>query len=118
MHIQQLINEWFHKWETGDYTNLPITEDFIHESPFGEISGKKTYLALVQSNEDKFLGYTFSIIDAITCGEKACVRYVAKQDDFELNVSEWYYAKNDKIQKIVAYYHIGDIQTSRQLTGG
>ncbi|MBW2938240.1 nuclear transport factor 2 family protein [Aureisphaera sp. CAU 1614] len=114
--MQQLIQQWFALWERGDFLSLPISDDFVHTSPFGTITGKKAYLDLVQNNKDKFLGYTFTLHDAIYGKHHGCVRYTAKQgDSFSLDVSEWYYSKDNLIQKIVAYYHIGDIREERKL---
>jgi hypothetical protein len=58
--IKDLIHEWFDKWEQGDFLNIPVSDDFTHTSPFGEITGKDAYLKLVEKNQDKFLGYHFS----------------------------------------------------------
>jgi len=116
MELKDLVKLWFNKWDNGDYLNLPISENFKHTSPFGIIEGKKIYLDLVKENEDKFLDQTFDIHDAIYEKDKACVRYTAKQGrSFSLDVSEWYYAKDNLIEEIVAYYHIGEIKDERQL---
>ena len=40
MHLKQLVKEWFDKWEEGDFLNLPISENFNHESPYSTIKGK------------------------------------------------------------------------------
>lgn len=116
MNAQTLINDWFDKWKKGDFTNLPVTNNFQHTSPFGTITGKQDYINLVEQNKDKFLGYSFEIHDTIYGNDKACVRYTAIQGDFNLDVSEWYYLKDDLIEKIVAYYHIGDIREDRKLS--
>lgn len=113
--MQALIEDWFAKWESGDFMNLPIAEDFVHTSPFGDIEGKQAYLDLVANNQDKFLGYRFDILDCLYAQDRACVRYRGVQGDFPLDVSEWYYRKGDLIGRIVAYYHIGDIREGRQL---
>ncbi|WP_147296628.1 nuclear transport factor 2 family protein [Flagellimonas nanhaiensis] len=116
MELRDLVRQWFKKWENGDYLNLPIAENFKHTSPFGTIHGKKAYLDLVKENEDKFLGQTFDIHDEVYGEDKACVRYTAKQGkDFSLDVSEWYYVKDDLIEAIIAHYHIGDIRKERQI---
>lgn len=114
--IKRLIHEWFEKWEDGDFYNLPLTEDFEHTSPFGTIRGKDNYLKLVEDNRKKFLGYKFIFKDEIYDEDKACVRYTAVQDDFKLDVSEWYYTKEDLIHKIFAYYHVGEIREDRKLS--
>ena len=96
--------------------NLPLTEDFTHESPFGIISGKSAYLQLVEQNQDKFLGYQFDIHDGFYEVDKACVRYTTSQgESFKMDVSEWYYLRGDQISKIIAHYHIGEIREDRQI---
>ena len=116
MDLKDLVKIWFEKWDNGDYLNLPISENFKHTSPFGTIDGKQTYLDLVKENEDKFLGYTFDLHDSIYEKDKACVRYTTKQGkDFSLDVSEWYYVKDNLIEEIISYYHIGEIREERQL---
>lgn len=116
MDPKALIHDWFQKWKTGDFSQLPISEDFIHTSPFGTINGKQEYLNLVRSNKDKFLGYDFVIHNEIYDSFKACIRYTAIQGDFNLDVSEWHFFKNNLIQKVIAYYHIGEIRDDRTLS--
>jgi hypothetical protein len=115
MNIKHLVKTWFEKWDDGDFYHLPVSDNFKHTSPFGTISGKKEYLSLVESNKEKFLGHRFQIHDEIYDNDRACVRYTAIQGDFRLDVSEWYYIKNDLIEEIIAYYHIGEIREDRKL---
>ncbi|WP_250432393.1 nuclear transport factor 2 family protein [Hanstruepera flava] len=116
MNLKDIVELWFEKWRSGDYLNLPISENFKHTSPFGTITGKQQYLDLVKKNEDKFLHQTFYIHDAIYETDRACVRYTAKQGhDFSLDVSEWYYVKDNLIEAIIAYYHIGEIREERKI---
>ena len=116
MNSENLVKLWFDKWEQGDYLDLPIAENFKHTSPFGIIKGKRAYLGLVRVNEDKFLGQKFELHDGIYKRDRACVRYTARQgQNFSLDVSEWYYMKNNLIEEIVAYYHIGEIRDERKL---
>lgn len=116
MELKRLIKTWFDKWKEGDFLNLPISENFRHTSPFGTIDGKKEYIKLVEENKGKFLGYKFELQDGIYDNDRACVRYTAEQGDFKLKVSEWYYIKNDLIEEIIAYYHIGEIRDDRKLS--
>ena len=116
MNLKELVKKWFEKWEEGDFHELPISKNFKHTSPFGTIDGKEKYIKLVEANKDKFLGHRFEIHDEIYDGDKGCVRYTAVQGDFTLDVSEWYFAKNDLIEEIVAYYHIGEIREDRELS--
>lgn len=117
MNTRELVHTWFEKWATGDFMELPITEDFSHSSPYGTILGKKQYIDLVAANKDKFLGHRFEIHDGLYDTNCACVRYTAFQNGFALKVSEWYYFRDHLIEKIVSYYNIeGEISEERQLS--
>lgn len=115
MNTKASVKSWFDKWEEGDFINLPISDIFTHTSPFGIIEGKEAYLHVVNENRDKFLGYKFEIQDEIYLDNKACVRYKASQNDFDLEVSEWYYIQDNLIDRIIAHYHIGEIKNDRKL---
>lgn len=115
MKAKNIVQDWFSKWEAGQFMDLPLAPDFKHTSPFGTIVGKDQYLAIVETNRDKFLGYSFLIHDAMYAEDKACIRYTAQQGDFELEVSEWHYLQDGLIREIIAYYHIGEIREDRQL---
>ena len=106
METERLTKKWFSIWENGDFENLPITEDFVHTSPYGTIKGKQAYLEIVETNKDKFLGHRFEIHDLISDGNKSCVRYSAIQEDFMLEVTEWHLLKDGLIAEIIAYYNI------------
>lgn len=115
MNSKNIVRQWFENWQSGDYRHLPITENFRHTSPFGTIEGKKAYMDMVDANKEKFLGYQFEIHDELYEKDRACVRYTAIQDDFMLDVSEWYYLNNNQIETIISYYHIGEIRNDRKL---
>ena len=116
MSTKELVQDWFRKWETGDFLNLPIDKNFKHTSPYLTIEGKEEYIALVMANKDKFLGHRFEIHDEIYEDNRGCVFYTAIKDDFELDVSEWHYTRDDLIIEIIAHYNIkGTISEDRKL---
>ena len=116
MKTKDLAAQWFDIWKKGNFEDLPLAEDFSHTSPYGTIDGRQAYMDLVNANREKFLGHEFIIHDTIYQEEKACVMYTARQEDFELEVTEWHYVKNNLIKKIVAYYNIpGEIRDDRKL---
>jgi len=117
MDISELVKKWFELWEKGDFMALPLADNFKHTSPFGTIDGKKAYLDLVSANTDKFLGHRFKLHDTLHGDNKACVRYTTTQGDLSMEVSEWYYIKDNLISEIIAYYHIGEIREERKLSG-
>lgn len=54
MNTNNIINEWFIKWEEGDYNNIPISDNFQHKSPFRKINGKENYLKIVSEMKTNF----------------------------------------------------------------
>ena len=116
MNPLELVQNWFDCWTSGDFHQLPITDDFRHTSPYGTIKGKEAYIKLVEANREKFLGHQFNIHDTMADTDKACVRYTAVKGDFRLEVTEWHYTKHGAIHEIIAYYNIeGEIKEERKL---
>lgn len=115
MDLKELVNEWFTKWESGDFPNIPIEEDFQHISPFGTIDGKKAYLDMVEANRDAFLGGKFKRHDEIYSGDRACVRYTMHSGSNEMEVSEWFFMGDQKIRQIVSYYNVGKVSYSANM---
>ncbi len=115
--VKEICAKWFDCWETGDFENLPISEDFEHCSPYGTIIGRDTYLDLVRANRAKFLENKIQIEDDIYFEDKAAFRYKIHNtaEHFEMEVSEWIYVKDGLIQRIHAYYQVGDIPEEREL---
>ena len=114
MNTAEIVAKWFEAWKSGAYRDIPVTDDFRHTSPYGTIAGKQNYLDIVSANEAKFLGHTFEIHDALYGERSACVRYTAKRQDFELEVSEWYVFEEGLIREIISYYNIeGDGEIER-----
>lgn len=117
MDIQALVQTWFEKWETGDYLEIPVADNFKHTSPYGTIEGKKAYLKIVEANKDKFLDNHIEIKDEIYEDDRACVRYTITQGDFTMEVSEWLYKEDEQIKEIISYYNIkGEISEDRKLS--
>ena len=117
MNLKALVRQWFHAWDHNDYSNIPVSEDFRHTSPYGTIEGRGPYLQLVEANNEKFLGNRIDIKDEIYQDHHACVRYTIVNKDFTMEVSEWFYLGEGSIREIVAYYNIeGEIKEERKLS--
>lgn len=104
MNTKQLVLRWFDNWESGNFTQLPLSENFAHHSPYGVIQTKQAYLELVAKHTDKFLGHTFLIHDIIVENDKACVRYTTSKNDHQMEITEWFYCNHQLIELIVSYY--------------
>ena len=54
MNPKKITALWFSCWEEGLIHQLPIADNFIHQSPFGIVKGKEKYIDWVNANKDKF----------------------------------------------------------------
>jgi hypothetical protein len=43
MDSKELVNQWFVKWEKGDFLNLPISQNFTHTSPMVQFMVKTVH---------------------------------------------------------------------------
>jgi len=109
MDLRQLVKAWFEKWETGDFQNIPVEENFKHTSPFGTIAGRAAYLDIVEANQESFLGHRFEIHDELYGGDVASVRYTSHKAGHSMEVSEWFFKGGDRIREIVSYYNVGKV---------
>lgn len=118
MESRELVKKWFLSWETGNYKGIPVADHFKHTSPYGTILGKEPYVKVVEANKNKFLGNHIELHDEIYSQNKACVRYTITKGDFTMEVCEWFYVGEHRIQQIVSYYNIeGEIGEERKLSG-
>ena len=116
MNPKALSDAWFDAWNSGNYKAIPVSDDFRHTSPYGTIEGRRTYLEIVESNKDKFLGNEIQIHDQVVEGNRCVVRYTIKNPAYEMEVTEWMYCRGNQIREIISYYNIeGEISESREL---
>ena len=101
--VEQLINQWFDIWSNGNFEDLPLSQDFRHTSPYGIVEGKDSYLNLIEKNKSSFLGNQFKVHEVIYSEDKASVRYTMNDS---MEISEWFYLKDDLINEVVSYYNI------------
>lgn len=106
--ISHLVATWFGLWESGNFMELPLADDFSHTSPYGTIEGKDAYLKLAADNKEMFLGNTFEIHDHIFNDNTACVRYTMRSRTGTLQVTEWFYTRENLINRIVSYYNLAE----------
>lgn len=101
---RNLVDGWFEAFREKDISKLELAEDFVHTSPYGEISGREAYLRLVRDNSEAFFSPTIEILDVFECGDKFAVRY--RVDG--MPACDCIYVRGGQISRIYSYYHIGD----------
>ncbi len=100
---RMLVDAWFEAFRDKDISKLKLAEDFVHNSPFGQISGGQSYLDLVTQNAEAFFGPSIEILDVIEGGDRFGVRYLVDGNP----ACDCIYVRNGEIAEIYSYYHVG-----------
>lgn len=100
---RNLVDAWFDAFRTKDISKLELAEDFVHSSPFGEISGREAYLELVRENAEAFFSPKIEILDVFECGDKYAVRYLVDENP----ACDCIYVRGGEISRIHSYYNVG-----------
>lgn len=101
---RHLADEWFAAFREKDISKLKLAEDFVHNSPFGEIKGKDVYLDLIRQNEEAFFSPKLEIQDVIESGDRIAVRYLVDGNP----ACDCLYVREGEIAEIHSYYHVGE----------
>lgn len=101
---REVVDGWFAAYREKDISKLELAEDFVHSSPFGEISGRQSYLDLVRANEEAFFSPAIEILDVLECGDKFAVRYLLNDNP----ACDCFYVVDGQILRIFSYYHVGE----------
>ncbi|MEM7114230.1 MAG: nuclear transport factor 2 family protein [Chloroflexota bacterium] len=101
---REVVDAWLDAFREKDISKLKLAEDFLHSSPFGEIKGRETYLALVRANPQAFFSPTLTTIDVLDCGDKFAVRYLVNGNP----ACDCIYVRDGEIAEIYSYYHYGE----------
>lgn len=101
---RELVDSWFAAFQEKDISKLRLAEDFIHSSPFGDISGGQTYLDLVRENAEAFFSPTIEILDVLECGDRFAARYLVDGNP----ACDCIYVHDGQISRIYSYYHVGE----------
>ncbi len=101
---RKVVDGWFEAFRDKDISKLELAEDFVHSSPFGEIRGRETYLAMVRENAETFFSRAIEIVDVFDCGDKLAVRYAVGGTQ----ACDFFYLRDGRIARIHSYYHFGE----------
>lgn len=101
----QLAAGWFEAWRTYDmeWLRRHLAPDFVHVSPFGRFDEREAYLAAVEPMARKSVA-ELVILETITRGDVAVVRYENRTPNGAVEVCEWIRFAGDVIREIRAYY--------------
>ena len=98
-----LAKTWLELWNKGEPERLPLTEDFVHSSPFGKIQGRQNYLEWVIPLARKNVT-RLAVIKTLGNADEAVIQFEMHTPEGIVPVCDWITVEGDKITSIHSFY--------------
>jgi len=99
---ERLARAWIEGWNEGKPYDIPLSEGFTHESPFGTIEGREKYLEWMKPMIGK--GPALKIVKTMGEDDEAVVRYEMEAGGGTIPCCDWVSVKGGEIVAITAFY--------------
>lgn len=98
----RLARAWIQGWIDGTPYEIPLADDFTHESPFGTIEGREKYLEFMKPMIGK--GPEIAIVKTIGAGDEAAIWYAMKTPGGSVPGCDWVHTRDGEITAITSFY--------------
>jgi len=99
----RLARSWIEHWNAGTPDEIPLADDFVHESPFGRVEGRARYLEWVKplaaKNVQDLRGR-----QVLSNGTEAAIRFEMHSRGGIIEVCDWVTVKDETITAIRSFY--------------
>ena len=100
---RDLARAWIEIWGRGEPDNLPLADEFVHESPFGRIEGRERYLEIVRPMAKANVA-SLHIEQVIAEGDSACIAFTMDTPNGPIPCCDWVSVAGDRITAVRSYY--------------
>lgn len=106
---ESLARIWIERWNEGEPVLIPLAENFRHTSPFGSVSGRRTYLDWVKPLAAKNVTQ-LKILRVIPDSNEAAIHFEMQTPKGPVQVCDWVVARNGEITEIHSFYDATDLR--------
>lgn len=99
----RLARAWIEGWQAGKPDELPLTDDFVHQSPFGRMEGRDAYLAWVKPLAAKNVA-TLRIERTIGTDDEAAILFEMDTPNGTVPVCDWVFVRDGRIREVRSFY--------------
>lgn len=100
---ERLARLWIAKWSEGKPGEIPLAEGFRHVSPFGDVSGRDTYLDWVTPMAEASVT-KLEIVRTLGGDGEAVVWYEMTSGGTTTPCCDWVRVKDGEIVSVTAFY--------------
>ena len=111
MGAQELARLWIECWNRGEPDAIPLSEDFVHTSPFGRVEGKQKYLEWVKPLAAKNVA-DLKVLRTVGGDDEACVIFDMRTPSGMIPCCDWVRVKDGLIQEIHSFYDATELRAT------
>ncbi|MCB1045044.1 MAG: nuclear transport factor 2 family protein [Acidobacteria bacterium] len=100
---EKLARTWIDCWNRGVPDELPLIDDFQHESPFGKVRGRDNYLTWVKPLAAKNVT-ELRVIRTVSSGDACAIWFEMRTAQGWVPVCDWVTTKDGMITSIHSFY--------------
>lgn len=100
---RRLAEAWISGWQEGRPDDIPLSDDFVHESPFGRIQGRVPYLEKTKPMSRKNTT-SLRILRTIGAPGEAAILFDMETPKGTIQVCDWVFVKDGEITEIRSFY--------------
>ena len=108
-HAEELALAWIDLWNKGEPDQIPLTEDFVHTSPYGRVEGRKTYLEWVKPLARQNVT-SLNVLRTIGGSDQAVVHFEMHTPAGTIQVCDWITVEGDQIAEIHSFYDATELR--------
>ena len=100
---QGLARAWIQGLIGGDPDDIPLSDDFVHTSPFGTIEGRDIYLEKIKPASEANVA-RLTILQTMGADDKAVIRIEMETPNGTIPCVDWVTLRGDAIVRVHSFY--------------
>lgn len=106
---EQLAIMWIDLWNQGDPDSIPLTDDFVHTSPFGRVEGREVYLDWVKPLAKQIVT-KLKIHRTVGSPDQAAIHFEMDTPKGTIQCCDWITVDGDQIAEIHSFYDATELR--------
>ena len=109
LNAAELARTWIDLWNEGHPDEIPLAEDFVHNSPYGRVKGRSNYLNWVKPLAEKNVA-DLRIKRIISEKNIAAIHFEMLTANGTIQVCDWVTVRDGQILEIYSFYDATDLR--------
>ncbi|MBO6503305.1 MAG: nuclear transport factor 2 family protein [Kordiimonadaceae bacterium] len=111
MKAEELAKAWIEGWNAGRPDEIPLAENFVHKSPFGEVRGRSKYLEWVKPLAAENVT-DLRVQRLMGSDQEAVIHFIMMTPNGPVDCCDWVVCNDGQISAIHSFYDASGLDTS------